>query len=69
MNPLVTISLEYEHGKGKTLRAQTQFAFSQRHTPEAKAAIDHLHARLVREAKDEPRGVLCSDGMIHVRKL
>ncbi len=68
MNPLVTISLEYEHA-GKTFRAQTQFAFSQRHTHEAKTAIDNLHGRIVREAAELPRGVLCSDGMIRVRKL
>ncbi len=68
MNPVVTISLEAQTAQGRTVRAQTAFAYSQRHTPEARGAIDSLHARLVNEAKDEPRGVLCTDGMIHVRK-
>ncbi len=68
MNPTVTITLEASDHSGKRVSAQTAFCYSQRHTAEARGAIEALHSRLVAEVGPEPRAVLCSDGFIRVRK-
>ncbi len=69
MNPIVTISLEGSDHQGNPLRAQTAFAYSQRHTAEAKGAIEALHRRVSHLASESPRGTLCTDGFIRIRKV
>ncbi len=69
MNSIVTISLEGQDHSGRTHRAQTAFAYSQRHTAEAKGAIDALQKRLLNLAAETPKGTLCTDGFIRIRKV
>ncbi len=69
MNPTVTISLDGHDHQGRKLSAQTAFAFSQRHTPEALATIERLHKRLMDQSAETPKGTLCTDGFIRIRKV
>ena len=70
MDPIVTITLEAAPNveTGRRPNVQTQFCYSQRHTPHAQAAIERLKRQLDAVTPSPPKHVVCTDGTLRVRK-
>lgn len=73
MNPVITITLTDHTAQGEQIQFQQQFCYSQRHTGPngssiAERTIDQLAERIRVRLSQQPKGVLCTDGKVRVRR-